>query len=60
MKKYYDYLDGWREDVGIKNSKGEVKRYEGDSEYDPTAEAIKANIREEERRKKEQEQELER
>lgn len=36
----YDALDGWREEVGIKNSKGEVKHYAGGCEYDPTAEAI--------------------
>lgn len=48
----YDSLDGWREEVGIKNSKGEVKHYAGGSEYDPTAEAIRAYIEEEARKAK--------
>lgn len=45
----YDSLDGWREEVGIKNSKGEVKHYAGGSEYDPTAEAIMEYEREQAR-----------
>ena len=51
-----DFLDSWREEVGIKNSKGEVKHYEGGSEYDPTVEAIKAYLREEELKKKREEE----
>lgn len=49
----YDALDGWREEVGIKNSKGEVKHYAGGCEYDPTAEAIMAYEREQARLAKE-------
>jgi hypothetical protein len=52
----YDSLDGWREEVGIKTSKGEVKHYAGGSEYDPTAEAIRAYIEEEARKAKAAEQ----
>lgn len=44
MGKNFDSLDGWREENGIKNSKGEVKKYEGGCEYDATAEAIKAYL----------------
>ena len=47
----YDALDGWREEVGIKTTKGEVKHYAGGCEYDPTAEAIMAYMREEEAKK---------
>ena len=47
-----DFLDSWREEVGIKNSKGEVKHYAGGSEYDPTAEAIMAYMREQEKLEK--------
>lgn len=43
-----DFLDSWREENGMKNSKGEVKHYAGGSEYDPTAEAIRAYMREQE------------
>lgn len=57
MEQKYDSLDGWRESVGIKNSKGVVKHYAGDCEYDPTAEAIRA-YEEEQKRKKQQEQDL--
>lgn len=53
MEQKYDALDSWREEVGIKNSKGEVKHYEGGCEWDPTAEAIKAYL--EEQKKKERE-----
>lgn len=53
MDQKYDGLDGWREEVGIKNSKGEVKHYEGGSEYDPTAEAIKAYMEAEKRKQQE-------
>ena len=42
MDNRYDSLDGWREENGIKNSKGEVKHYAGGCEYDPMVEAIKA------------------
>lgn len=42
----YDALDGWREEVGIKNSKGEVKHYAGGCEYDPMVEAIREYERE--------------
>ena len=49
----YDALDSWREEVGIKNSKGEVKHYAGGCEYDPTAEAIMAYEREQARLAKE-------
>ena len=38
----YDGLDSWREEVGIKTTKGETKHYEGGSEYDATADAIRA------------------
>ena len=41
-KNIYDGLDGWREENGFKNSKGETLHYEGGSEYDPTYEAILA------------------
>lgn len=34
-----DYLDGWREST---------RKYEGDCEYDATAEAIKAYLKEQE------------
>ena len=47
-----DFLDGWREENGIKNSKGEVKHYAGGCEYDATAEAIRAYLLEEERKNK--------
>lgn len=42
-----DFLDGWREEVGIKNSKGEIKHYEGGCESDPTADAIREYMRQE-------------
>ena len=48
----YDSLDGWRQEVGIKTSKGEVKHYAGGCEYDPTAEAIMAYEREQEAKRK--------
>ena len=51
----YDSLNGWREEVGIKNYKGEVKHYEGGCEYDPTAEAIMAYMREQEAKNKQKE-----
>lgn len=50
MDQKYDALDSWREEVGIRTTKGEVKYYEGGSEYDPTAEAIRRYM-EQERRK---------
>lgn len=50
----YDSLDGWREEVGIRTTKGEVKHYAGGCEYDPTAEAIRAYMAEQERKAKEQ------
>lgn len=50
---HYDPLDGWRDEVNIKNSKGEVRRYAGGSEYDPTAEAIMAYEREQARHARE-------
>jgi len=46
-----DFLDGWREENGIKNSKGEVKHYAGGCEWDPTAEAIRRYLEEEKRAK---------
>lgn len=52
---HYDSLDGWREEVGIKTSKGEIKHYAGGCEYDPTAEAIRAYMQEEERKKQQAE-----
>lgn len=52
---HYDSLDGWREEVGIKTSKGEIKHYAGGCEYDPTAEAIRAYMQEEERNKQSEE-----
>lgn len=48
----YDSLDGWRKEVGIKTSKGEVRHYAGGCEYDPTAEAIMAYEREQEAKRK--------
>ena len=45
MDQKYDALDGWREEVGIKNSKGEIKHYEGGSEHDATYEALVAYIK---------------
>ena len=50
MDQKYDALDSWREEVGIKTSKGEVKHYEGGSEWDPTAEAIKAYLKAQEQK----------
>lgn len=50
----YDSLDGWREEVGIRTTKGEVKHYAGGCEYDLTAEAIRAYMAEQERKAKEQ------
>lgn len=47
-----DFLDGWREENGIKNSKGEVKHYAGGCEWDATAEAIREYLLEEERKAK--------
>lgn len=52
----YDFLDGWREEVGIKTRKGEVKCYAGGSEYDATAEAIRAYMEHEKRQKELNEQ----
>ena len=51
MNENYDFLDSWREEVGIKNSKGETKHYSGGSEYDPTAEAIRAYLEAEKQKK---------
>lgn len=45
-----DFLDGWRE---------ATRKYEGDCEYDATAEAIIAYQREQELLKKQQEQNVE-
>lgn len=52
MDQKYDALDSWREEVGIKTTKGEIKHYEGGCEYDETAEAIRAYL---EAQKKQQE-----
>jgi len=46
----YDGLDSWREENGMRTTKGTVKHYEGGCEYDPTYEAIKA-YEEEQKRK---------
>lgn len=45
-----DFLDGWREAVRV---------YEGDSEYDATAEAIRAYMKEQEEKEKAQKTEEE-
>ena len=44
MNHKYDALDIWREENGFKTTTGRTVKYEGGSEYDPTAEAIKAYI----------------
>ena len=44
MNHKYDALDSWREENGFKTTTGRTVKYEGGSEYDPTAEAIKAYI----------------
>ena len=54
MKENYDALDGWREEIGMKNSRGEVKHYSGGSEHDATYEALVAYIKEQ--KKKEQDE----
>ena len=59
LKVLRDYKHYVKITVTRENSKGEVKHYEGGSEYDPTVEAIKAFIRDEERKKKAQEAERE-
>ena len=51
MDDRYDSLDGWRKEVGIRTSKGEVRHYAGGCEYDPTAEAIMEYEREQARKK---------
>lgn len=56
----YDALDSWREEVGIKTTKGEVKHYEGGSEYDPTYEALIAYQRSQEAKAKQKDQGIER
>ena len=48
MDQKYDALDSWREEVGIKTTKGEIKKYSGDPEHDPTYDAIVAYIKREE------------
>lgn len=58
MDQKYDALDGWREEVGIKTTKGEIKHYEGGCEWDPTAEAIRAYM-EAEKRKQQQDKGME-
>lgn len=60
MNENYDFLDSWKEENGIKNSKGEVKHYAGGSEYDPTAEAIRAYMEEQKRKAQKQSGDLER
>ena len=58
MNHKYDALDSWREENGFKTTTGRTVKYEGGSEYDPTAEAIKAYIMQkkmEEKNKLEQE-----
>lgn len=52
-----DFLDSWREEVNIKNSNGDIKRFEGGCEYDPTAEAILAYMREQEKLAKQKKEE---
>ena len=44
MNHKYDALDSWREENGFKTTTGRTVKYEGGSEYDPTAEALKAYI----------------
>lgn len=56
----YDALDSWREENGMKTTKGTVKHYEGGSEYDPTAEAIKAYIEQEKRKQQQKDGGMER
>lgn len=50
LNEKYDALDGWREENGIKNSKGEIKKYAGGCEYDPTYEAIIAYEKEQQKK----------
>lgn len=50
----FDSLDGWRQEVGIKTSKGEVRHYAGGCEYDATAQAIMEYEREQARKKAEE------
>lgn len=45
-----DFLDGWRESI---------RKYEGDGEYDATAEAIREYLREEELKKQKAKEEEE-
>ncbi len=54
MDQKYDALDTWREEVGIKTTKGEIKHYAGGCEYDATAEAIRAYLEAEKQKKKEE------
>ena len=49
--KRFDSLDGWRQEVGIKTSNGEVRHYAGGCEYDATAQAIMEYEREQARKK---------
>ena len=57
--QHYDHLNSWKEENGIKKSNGETIKFEGGSEYDYTAEAIKA-YNEEEKRKEQNEKPKER
>ena len=51
----YDGLDSWREENGMKTTKGETKHYEGGSEYDPTYEAILEYERQQKLKKQQEE-----
>ena len=44
MNHKYDALDSWREENGFKTTTGRTVKYEGGSDYDPPAEALKAYI----------------
>ena len=50
MDQKYDALDSWREENGLKNSKGQVKHYEGGSEHDATYEALMAYVLEQKKK----------
>lgn len=60
MGSNYDSLNSWKEENGMKTSKGEIKHYAGGSEYDPTAEAIRSYMEEQKRRNQKQSGDLER
>lgn len=53
MDQKYDALNSWREENGIKKPNGERIRYEGGCESDPTAEAIRRYLQEEQKKKDE-------